>query len=112
MLHRENKIRKYHTSSAADLLQEVMDYYNITQRDLATRIGVTQKNISDILNRKRYLNEVLALRVEKVMGISSELLLSLDADCKRIQKAKDNDEINNNNSKSPLFLQRYDWVTA
>lgn len=111
MLHRENKIRKYHTSSAADLLQEVMDYYNITQQDLATRIGVTQKNISDILNRKRYLNEVLALRIEKVMGISSELLLSLDANYK-LQKAKDNDEINNDDSKSPLFLQRYDWVTA
>lgn len=110
MLHRENKIRQYHTSSAADLLQEVMDYYDITQQDLADRIGVTQKNISDILNRKRYLTEVLALRIEKVMGISSELLLSLDSNYK-LQRAKNNDEIAKNETQSPLFLQRYDWVT-
>ena len=25
MLHRENKVRQYHTSPAADLLKEVMD---------------------------------------------------------------------------------------
>lgn len=53
MLHRENRIKQYHTSSAADLLKEVMGYYGITQSDLAKRIGVSQKNISDILNRKR-----------------------------------------------------------
>ncbi|MQM73738.1 MAG: HigA family addiction module antidote protein [Pseudoramibacter sp. EUB1.1] len=82
MLHRENQIKQYHTSSAADLLKEVMDYYDITQADLAERIGVSQKNISDILNRKRYLTEVLVIRIEKVMGISSKLLLSLDSNYK------------------------------
>lgn len=82
MLHRENQIKQYHTSSAADLLKEVMDYYDITQADLAERIGVSQKNISDILNRKCYLTEVLAIRIEKVMGISSKLLLSLDSNYK------------------------------
>lgn len=82
MLHRENQIKQYHTSSAADLLKEVMDYYDITQADLAERIGVSQKNISDILNRKRYLTGVLAIRIEKIMGISSNLLLSLDSNYK------------------------------
>lgn len=82
MLHRENQIKQYHTSSATDLLKEVMDYYDITQADLAERIGVSQKNISDILNRKGYLTEVLVIRIEKVMGISSKLLLSLDSNYK------------------------------
>lgn len=82
LLHRENQIKQYHTSSATDLLKEVMDYYDITQADLAERIGVSQKNISDILNRKRYLTEVLVIRIEKVMGISSKLLLSLDSNYK------------------------------
>ncbi|MDN6008791.1 MAG: transcriptional regulator, partial [Lactobacillus sp.] len=31
MLHRENKIKKYHVSTAADLIQETMEYYDITQ---------------------------------------------------------------------------------
>lgn len=106
MLHRENKIIHYHTSSAADLLKEVMEYYDITQEDLAQRIGVSQKNISDILNRKRFLTEILALRIEKVMGISSKLLLFLDTNYK-IQQAKDDKEVDDNKAGSSLFLQRY-----
>lgn len=111
MLHRENKVEQYHTSSAADLLQEVMDYYNITQADLAKRIGVSQKNISDILNRKRYLTEILAIRIEKVMGISSKLLLSLDSNYK-LQLAEQNSKTSNEKTSSPLFLQKYKWVTV
>lgn len=107
MLHRENKIKGYHTSSAADLLKEVMDYYDITQKNLAARIGVSQKNISDILNRKRFLTEVLALRIEKIMGISSKLLLALDSNYKlNLAKA----DIDDQRKESPLFLRKYDWV--
>lgn len=111
MLHRENKIREYHTSSAADLLKEVMDFYNITQEDLADRIGVTQKNVSDILNKKRFITEVLALRIEKVTGISSKLLLSLDSNYK-LKQAKQKEDILNKQKKSPLFLQKYSWVSV
>ena len=111
MLHRENKIKQYHTSSAADLLKEVMNYYDITQADLAKRMGVSQKNISDILNHKRYLTAVLAIRIEKVMGISSKLLLSLDSSYKLHLAEQDSNTTNKENS-SPLFLQRYEWVTV
>ena len=111
MLHRENKIKQYHTSSAADLLKEVMNYYDITQADLAKRMGVSQKNISDILNHKRYLTAVLAIRIEKVMGISSKLLLSLDSNYKLHLTEQDSNTTNKENS-SPLFLQRYEWITV
>lgn len=100
LLHRENQIKQYHTSSAADLLKEVMDYYDITQADLAERIGVSQKNISDILNRKRYLTEVLVIRIEKVMGISSKLLLSLDSNYK-LQLAEQDSNITTETWKHP-----------
>lgn len=111
MLHRENKIRQYHTSSAADLMKETMEFYQITQTDLADRLGVSQKNISDILKRKRFINEVLALRIETVMGISSQLLLNLDVNFK-LHQAKhlaDEDQAQHHSDK---FLKRYDWVTA
>ncbi len=111
MLHRENKIRQYHTSSAADLIQETMDFYQITQTDLAARLGVSQKNISDILKRKRFITEVLALRIETVMGISSELLLSLDTNFK-LQQAKTVAKEPTSQHRSDKFLKRYDWVTV
>lgn len=114
MLHRENKIRKYHTTCAAELLQNVMDYYGITQADLAKRLGVSQKNISDILNRKRYINEIVAVRIEKVMGISSHLLLTLDSNYKLKEAIKtiNQEAKNQSKSKSDLFLKKYSWATA
>lgn len=111
MLHRENKIRQYHTSSAADLIHETMEFYQITQTDLAERLGVSQKNISDILKRKRFISEVLALRIEAVMGISSELLLNLDTNFKLHQAKQHADEAEPQHP-SDKFLKRYDWVTV
>lgn len=111
MLHRENKIRQYHTSSAADLIKETMAFYQITQTDLAERLGVSQKNISEILTRKRFINEVVALRIETVMGISSSLLLNLDANFK-LRQAKETIEKSVPKNQSDKFLKRYDWVTA
>lgn len=51
------------------------------------------------------------MRLEKVMGISSELLLTLDSHYK-LEQAKVNNEITKNDKKNPLFLRRYDWVSA
>lgn len=45
--------------------------------------------MADILKRKRYIMEIIALRIKKVMGISSSLLLALDASYK-MQLAKNN----------------------
>lgn len=111
MLHRENIIRQYHTSSAADLIKETMDFYQITQTDLAARLGVSQKNISDILKRKRFINELLALRIETVMGISSKLLLNLDVNFK-LHQAKKITKKTESDHQSDKFLKRYDWVSA
>ncbi|MCH3922114.1 MULTISPECIES: HigA family addiction module antitoxin [Limosilactobacillus] len=109
MLHRENRIRQYHLSSAADLISEVMQSHNVTQADLAKRLGISQKNVSDILNRKRYLTETTALRIEHVMGISSELLLKLDANYK-LRLAKENNTVAKPSSPSSIFLKRYSWA--
>lgn len=112
MLHKENKVKIFYPSSAADLLQETMEYYGITQADLADRIGVSQKHVSELLSRKRYLNEVTALRVEKVMGISSHLLLGLDANYKLFQAEKEIFTSTKAKENNPMFLKSYDWVNS
>lgn len=78
MLYRENKIEEYYTTSAADLLREAMEYQHFTQAEFANKLNVSQKTIDEILNRKKYLDKPLALRIEKTLRISSKLLLSLD----------------------------------
>ena len=109
MLHRENKIRSTYNTSAATLLKEILDYYEITQADFAERIGVSQKHVSEILNRKVFMSEVVALRIEQVMGVSSKLLLSMDTRY-RLHQAKK--KVTDNPHHSKLFLHRYDWVSA
>ena len=88
MLHRENKIRSTHNASAATLLKEILDYHDITQADFAERIGVSQKHVSEILNRKVFMSEVVALRIEQVMGVSSKLLLSMNTRYRLHQEKK------------------------
>ena len=86
-----------------------VERYGITQADLASRIDVSQKNVSDILNRKRYLTSTLAMRIEIVTGISGQLLLTLDDNynLNLVEHEKDVSE-----HHSPLYLKRYDWVTS
>lgn len=107
MLHRENRIQPNHNTSAADLLKETLNYHHITQTDFADRIGVSQKHVSDLLHRKKFISDTLALRIEAVTGISGKLLLNLDDDY-LLHNAKAT--FQNQPRHSPLFLKRYDWA--
>ncbi|WP_279081318.1 helix-turn-helix transcriptional regulator [Lactobacillus apis] len=78
MLNRNNKIQAYHTSSAADLLKETMADLKITEDDLAKRLGINPEKVSQILNRKAFVDEKTAVKLQEVLGISSSLLLNLD----------------------------------
>lgn len=80
MLHRENQIKAPSTTSAADLLRETMEYYEITLVDFAKQIGISPKELSELFNHRRYMSSTIALRIEKVTGISSKLLLNIDKD--------------------------------
>ena len=78
MLNKNHKITAPAVTSAADTLAELLAYHHIKQSDFAERIGVSQKHVSDLLNRKKFLNADLAVRVEQVTGLPAEFLLCLD----------------------------------
>lgn len=78
MLHRENKIRTYHLTSAADLIRGMLANKYLTQTDLARQINVSPAYVADILSHRQYLTAELANRIENILGISSSLLLALD----------------------------------
>lgn len=80
MLHRENKIRKYHTGCAADLIKETMDYNKITPEQLARKSGVSLNTVLNILSKNRFLNSDLALKIGKTLNVSDKLLFNLDKD--------------------------------
>lgn len=85
MLNRNNKISFAVTTSAADTLLELLECYKIPQKDFGDWIGVSQEYISDLWNRKKFLSVDLALRVQRVTGISAEMLLQMDMKYKLAQ---------------------------
>lgn len=66
------------TTSGADDLREFMDYYKITQIDMADHIGITQKHLSNILSKKDYMSIVVAAKIAKATGLSAKILLKKD----------------------------------
>jgi len=104
MLNRNNKVSFAVTTSAADTLLELLEYHKISQKDFGDRIGVSQKHISDLLKRKKFLTADLALRVQRVTGIPAEMLLGMDMKYKLAQG------ISEASDKTEKYLQAYDWV--
>lgn len=78
VLDRNNKVSFVATTSAADTLVEFLEFHKISQEDFGERIGVSHEYISDLLSHKEFLSADLALRVQKVTGIPSDLLMELD----------------------------------
>ena len=73
MFNLNNKITVDVSSfSIRDTLTETMEHYHITKTDLSKPIGVTQSYISDILNRKKFMNSEIAT------GIPAKFLLKMD----------------------------------
>ncbi|MHC1691953.1 MAG: helix-turn-helix domain-containing protein [Sphaerochaetaceae bacterium] len=49
------------------LIKNYLDEYNITQKDLSARTGISEKHISHLLNGDSRLTEDVALKLEKVL---------------------------------------------
>lgn len=48
------------------IIKEYLEEYNISQKDLCQRIGMSQKHISNLLNGKSRLTEDVALKLESI----------------------------------------------
>ena len=60
-----------------DTVQEYLDFYEWSQRDLARRTGLTPKTISEICNGKAPITPTTALAFEKAFQRPAHLWLNL-----------------------------------
>lgn len=90
------------TTSAADTLKETLMYHHISQKDFADKLGISQAHVSDVLSRKKFMSDELALKIEQVTGISAEFLLRLDFYWKI-------EQMNQKRETMPK-LEHYDWA--
>ncbi len=56
------------THPGAILREDVLPELNITQQELADRLGVSRRTVSEILNEHRPLTPDMAIRLGKLLG--------------------------------------------
>jgi len=62
-----------------ELLAEELEARGMTQKELAGRTGRPEQKISEIINGKKSITHDTALELEKVLGISAEFWVNLEA---------------------------------
>jgi len=58
------------------LMEEFMKPYGMTQTEIARRIGVSRKHISEVVNGRKGISTDMALRLSRLFGTSPELWLN------------------------------------
>jgi HTH-type transcriptional regulator/antitoxin HigA len=61
-----------------EFISDKLEYLNMTQKELALRIGCSEKHISNILSGKAEIERALAQRLSGAVGIDADILLKLE----------------------------------
>ena len=62
-----------------EILKDEIEFINISQRKLATQMGVSYTVLNEMLNLKRYVNVEFTLRIEAVLELEAEILLNMQS---------------------------------
>ena len=75
-----NNLEPFEPTLPGELLKDEIEYRNISQRQLATSMGVSYTVLNDIVNGKRSVNTKFALLCEAALGVPAHILIGLQAD--------------------------------
>lgn len=75
-----NNLTAYIATHPGDVLKEEIEYRGISQRKLATQIGMSHSVLNEVLNAKRPVTTEYAMLFEAALGISAKLLVNMQTD--------------------------------
>jgi addiction module HigA family antidote len=75
-MRQRNKTRKP-THPGAILREDVLPALNITQTELANRLGVSRLTVSELLHEKRALSADMAIRLARLLDTTPESWLNM-----------------------------------
>jgi addiction module HigA family antidote len=75
-----NNLKPYEPVHPGEILKEEIEYRGISQRKLATQMGVSHTVVNDILNCRRPLTENTAMLFEAALGIDAVPLMRIQLD--------------------------------
>lgn len=100
----------------ADYLKEYLDFYNITNKDFASRIGISQKHLIDILSGERELSTSIIESISFVTDIPSDYIYRVESNYK-LEETIDQYLIKNNltetkylNKFNYKYLMENNWI--
>ena len=92
-----------------ETVKEALEFTGMSQVDLATRIELTEKTVSLILNGLQPITPETALKLERVLGLSQKLLLNMqasyDADKFRLEEQARLKKETSSLSKFPCYAE-------
>lgn len=62
----------------SELIKERLEIYNISQKKLAKRLNMSESHISELLNNNVPLTKEIAIALEKVINIRSDVLMNYE----------------------------------
>ncbi|SDC39207.1 HTH-type transcriptional regulator / antitoxin HigA [Sanguibacter gelidistatuariae] len=103
--------------TTGDFIAEWMDEAGINAAELARRLGVTPKHVSELLSGKAPLSHTLALALERVTGVSARIWNQYESgyrtDLARVQETKALEAQYEKATAFPLaYLRKWGAITA
>lgn len=74
-----NNITPFSPTHPGELLKEEIEFRKLSQRKLASQMGVSHIELNEILNSKRSVNVEFALRIEAALGIGADMLVDMQS---------------------------------
>lgn len=72
------ELKKSLLSCPGDTIQEHIDEIDMTQAELAERLGRSVPKLNELIKGKAHINKELAIRLENVLGIPANFWLNLE----------------------------------
>jgi len=72
-----NNLEPFVPTHPGEIIKDEIEYRGISQRALATQIGVSPTQLNEVLNGKRALNTEMAMLISAALDIDAEPLLAM-----------------------------------
>lgn len=72
-----NNLEPFIPTHPGEIIKDEIEYRGISQRTLATQIGVSPTQLNEVLNGKRALNTEMAMLISAALDIDAEPLLAM-----------------------------------
>lgn len=76
-----------------ETIQDELEFLGMTQKDLAVRLGVTNKHVNQLIKGVVPISEKIAIGLERVLGIAASFWLKADARYQEYLARKKDEEI-------------------